>query len=271
MVVACQLPPRVPPTIIQSVTTLAAATPRAGPPLATSMPRPTPIPPDTGWETLHPGLERRVINRFDALGFQENHLYLLRLDPAHYRFDLVYAPGRPQTLEAWQAQTGALIVLNGGFFTPEYRATGLTIVDGVAHGATYQNCCGMLMLRDGFPELRSLVNQPYDSQEPLEEALQSFPVLVQPGGTAGLSEPGGQRARRTVVAQDRAGRIILLAAGWGQFTLEELSRFLVQSDLEIEIALNLDGGASTGLLLATPPEGVPAFALLPLVIAIYPR
>lgn len=271
--VACQiLPGATPdqplPTPILPVT---SAPPAGVTPMPPPTRPPTPIPADTGWELLRPGLERRTINLFDALGFQENHLYVLRLDPTHYRFDLVYAPGEPQTLAAWQAQTGALIVLNGGFFTPEYVATGLTIVDGIAHGVSYQNCCGMLTLPEGFPQLRSLATHPYDPQEPLYEALQSFPVLVHPDDAGGRIEPGGQRARRTVIAQDQAGRIILLAASWSHFTLEELSRFLRQSDLEIEIALNLDGGASTGLLLATPAEGVPAFALLPLVIAVYPR
>jgi pyruvate/2-oxoacid:ferredoxin oxidoreductase alpha subunit len=50
-----------------------------------------------------------------------------------------------------------------------------------------------------------------------------------------------------------------------------MSRFLVESDLNIDRALNLDGGASTGLLLSEPAEGIAAFALLPVVIVVYLR
>jgi hypothetical protein len=37
------------------------------------------------------------------------------------------------------------------------------------------------------------------------------------------------------------------------------------------MALNLDGGASTGLLLADPVEGIAPFTLLPSVIMVYPK
>ena len=82
-------------------------------------------------------------------------------------------------------------------------------------------------------------------------------------------------ARRTVVAQDRAGRILFFVANRGTFTLHGLSRYLVESDLELDVALNLDGGPSSGLLLAgegdDPRIHLAAFALLPVVIAAYPR
>jgi hypothetical protein len=62
-----------------------------------------------------------------------------------------------------------------------------------------------------------------------------------------------------------------VVTAFGAFTLNQLSRYLVESDLELEVALNLDGGASSGLLLAEPAEGIPAFSLLPAVITIYPK
>ena len=37
------------------------------------------------------------------------------------------------------------------------------------------------------------------------------------------------------------------------------------------MAMNLDGGTSTGLLMAEPYEHLPAFVRLPTVIAVYPR
>jgi hypothetical protein len=50
-----------------------------------------------------------------------------------------------------------------------------------------------------------------------------------------------------------------------------MSRYLAESDLAVDSALNLDGGTSTGLLLSEPDEGIVAFTLLPVVIIVYPR
>jgi hypothetical protein len=85
------------------------------------------------------------------------------------------------------------------------------------------------------------------------------------------TEDDGQRARRTVVAQDGEGRVYFLVAAQGHFTLFGLSRFLSASDLGLERALNMDGGASTGMLLAEPHLLIPALSLLPAVIVVHER
>ncbi|MCI0396860.1 MAG: phosphodiester glycosidase family protein [Chloroflexi bacterium] len=235
----------------------------------TALPVPS-RPPDTGWETLRPGLERRLIT-LPRSGIQPvEALYLIRVDPAGYRFDVAYRPGQPQALEQWLADTGALLVVNGGFYTEAYVATGLIVVNGRASGVSYQDFGGMLAITAAGPELRWLPEQPYDPAEPLLAGLQSFPMLVRPSGVI-YPEEDGLMARRTVVAQDRQGRFLFIIAGTGTFTLHQISRYLVESDLEIEAALNLDGGPSSGLLLAEPADGIPAYAPLPAVIIVYPK
>ena len=228
---------------------------------------PTPLPPDTGWLNPRPGLEQRTINLFDATTNQRREsISLLRLDPAFFHFNIAYHPGQPQDLTAWQAETGAELVVNGGYFTPEYLATGLTIVAGQASGVSYEGFGGMVVIQDGGLTVRSLADEPYAGTEPIAAALQSFPLLVKPGGVPGFPEEDNLTSRRTIIAQDRQGRVLFLVAPLGSFTLYQLSQWLVASDLELEIALNLDGGTSTGLLLADPPLHVASFDLLPVVI-----
>lgn len=231
---------------------------------------PTPQP-DTGWQLLQPGLERRVIRLLDENERLQERLTLLRLEPDLFRFAIVYRPGEAQSLAAWQAETGALLVVNGGYFTEELVATGRVVVDGVGNGTSYRGFGGMLAITADSLEIRSLAERPYDPNEPLQYALQSFPMLVKPGGEMGFLEEDGMRGRRTVVALDENGRLLFIIAASGSFTLHELSRYLVESDLELEVALNLDGGTSTGLRLADPGEEIPAFVLLPMVVAVYPR
>jgi uncharacterized protein YigE (DUF2233 family) len=230
-------------------------------------PTSTPLPLDTGWLTLRPGLEQRTINLSDPLtGQRRESITLVRLDPPFFNFNIAYHPGEPQDLTAWQAETGALLVVNGGYFTPEYLATGLIIADGQASGVSYEGFGGMVVIQDGGLMVRSLVDHPYDGTEPIAAALQSFPLLVKPGGLPGFPEEDNLTSRRTVIAQDRQGRILFLVAPLGHFSLYRLSQWLVDSDLELDIALNLDGGTSTSLLLADPPLHIASFDLLPVVI-----
>lgn len=248
----------------------AAAPTRAPSPTAPIAPSPTPQL-DTGWLPLQTGLEQRILRLFDAEGQQIEEITLLRVDPAHFAFQVAYSPGAPRTLPAWQAETGALLVVNGGFFTEMNTATGLVIVDGAASGVSYSGFGGMLAIDASGPQLRALAERPYAPDEPLTYALQSFPLLVRPGGQLGYPEEDGQRARRTVIAQDGDGRFLFIVAPWGSFTLHELSRWLVNGDLDLAIALNLDGGASSGLLLANSALNIPSFTAVPAVIALFPR
>ncbi len=253
-----------------------AQAPLASPTLAfvpspTPLASATPINPDTGWLTLRQGLEQRVLNLLAEDGELLEHMVILRLDPAHYRFDVAYRPGEPLSLARWQEETGALLVVNGGFFTEEQLATGLLIADGQTYGASYEGFGGMFAVTAEGPSLRWLAQQPYTPGEPMQAALQAFPMLLTPGGAPGPSSDDGQRARRTVAAQDSAGRVLFMVAARGHFTLYQLSRYLQASDLELDTALNLDGGASSGLLLAEPAIFVPALSSLPAIIVVYEK
>jgi hypothetical protein len=233
--------------------------------------------PDSGWQTLHKGFEKRVLKLFDPAANTENpqlveQIYIVRLEPKFFTFNLAYH-AQPQSLEAWQAETDALIVVNGGFFREEgdqFIPTGLTIVDGMVIGSSYGSFAGMLAITSKGPDLRWLAQQPYDPNEKLISALQSFPILVKPGGGIGFpaQNEDNQKARRTVIAQDQKGRILFILAPQGYFTLHQLSAYLAASDLNLDIAMNLDGGPSSGLLLSDPPETIPAYGLLPLVITV---
>ena len=231
--------------------------------------------PDTGWTELQPGLERRVIQICDQEHKYVESLHLWRLDQRHFRLDVAYRE-TPQSLETWQKETNALIVLNAGYYSvtnEKYFPDGLTIVNGKASGQSFTGFGGMLAIKDSRAELRWLVQKPYDPYEALHAALQSFPILVQPGGRLGF---GAERennvsARRTVIGQDQKGRILFIVAPQGYFTLHQMSLYLTASDLNLDIAVNLDGGGSTGILVANPHEVISSDRGLPFVILVYPR
>jgi len=231
--------------------------------------------PDANWTLLQPGLERRVFEIYNNQNQHAESLYVWRLDQNHFRMDVAYVE-RPKSLETWQQETNADLVLNGGYFSIEnerYFPDGLAISNGEAFGRSFNGFGGMLAIDQSGAELRWLVQEPYNSDEPLQAALQAFPILVQPGGELGFpaDRENYARARRTVVAQDRDGRILFMVAPEGYFTLHQLSVYLTESDLNLDVALNLDGGGSTGILVAEPREIISPRTLLPCVILVYAR
>jgi hypothetical protein len=231
--------------------------------------------PEAGWNMVQPGLERRSVQIYDHQNQPVETVHIWRIDQDNYRLDVAFDE-RPKTLETWQQETGASLVMNGGYFSinnERYSADGLLVVNGAASGRGFQGYGGMLAVSERGTELRWLVDQPYAPNEPLEAALQSFPIMVRPGGALGFGpeREDQARARRTVIAQDRDGRILFIVTPQGYFTLHQLSAYLTASDLNLDIAINLDGGGSTGLLVADPRELIPAKVLLPFVILVYER
>jgi exopolysaccharide biosynthesis protein len=232
-------------------------------------------PRSVSWPQVQPGLERRLIQIYDDQHQPVESLYVWRLDPSAFRLDVAFSE-TPRTLQTWQEQTNAAMVINGGYFSIDngtYSPDGLTILNGQASGSSFEGYGGMLTINQDRAELRSLVQKPYNSSEASQAGLQSFPVLVQPGGKLGFGadREDGAKARRTVIGQDKNGRILFIVAPDAYFTLHQLSAYLMSSDLNLDIAVNLDGGGSTGVLVANPLEVIPSKVLLPFVILVYPR
>jgi hypothetical protein len=230
---------------------------------------------DTGWSSLRSGLERRVIPIYNDQRQPVAAVHIWRLDQKRFRLDVAYAD-RPKSLDAWQKETNAELVMNGGYFSitnDRYFPDGLTVVDGKAFGRSFKGYGGMLAIDPSRAELRWLVEKPYNPNERLQAALQAFPILVKPGGELGFGQENetNAQARRTVIAQDKAGRILFIVIPEAYFALHELSLYLTESDLNLDIALNLDGGGSTGILVADPREIISPNTLLPFVILVYAR
>ncbi|MEI8167561.1 MAG: phosphodiester glycosidase family protein, partial [Chloroflexales bacterium] len=256
-----------------------ARTPTASPlsvaPLPTLMPTATvdaTAAPDSGWLAAGAGAELRRLRV--RVGTLEAAVSIVRLDPARVRFSVGYSPTTPPTLPEWAATAGALAVINGGFFDATGQTVALLVHAGQPVGTSYAGRGGMFAVAaDGAITLRALADTPYDPAESLAEALQGWPMLVRPGGEAAYTFEDGMRDRRCALALDRAGHVLLIAAPTAVFTLAELSAWLATSDLGIITAVNLDGGASSGLMLlsATNPERIDAFTPLPIVLLALPR
>ena len=231
--------------------------------------------PTVEWREIGPGIEFRHTSV--NVGEWVDWLVLLRVDPAQADVQVHYSPGQPQQVREWQILTGAEVVINAGFFNHENQATGLVISDGQVFGQTYRGFGGMFSVRDGALFLRWLAEEPFRADGPdgqIMQAIQSFPMLARNGEVIDSIPDDGERNRRSFVGMDRAGRVVFGVTTAPVWSLTALAEYLIrQSDLALDSALNLDGGASSGVWVKGVQDAllVNSIDKVPAVIAVIPR
>ena len=110
LVSGCSLlrpPPTPTPTPLPSPTSRPTWTP-----YPTAVPTSTPEPPDTGWQTVQPGIELRQV-RVET-GDVAERLTIVRLNPDTVRFRVHYDPIAPRLVSGWAERLQPLLVVNGG-------------------------------------------------------------------------------------------------------------------------------------------------------------
>lgn len=241
--------------------------------MATRVPTPVPTPTPTadapGWRSIAPGLEQRSYRPDGSL---LGELYVLRIDPNLYTFRAHYRPGAALNLSGWQNElAGAAAFVNANFFDEQGNILGLLVADGVVHGQSFTNRGGTFLVLNGQPRLRSNIYEPYMGEQ-YEQAVQAFPMLLLNGQSVYNPARLEPVSRRTVVAQDQQGRVLLMVTPLFGLSLEALSSYLPTTDMGIVDALNLDGGGSTMLYVnSTPSVRLPSLDPVPAVLAVYSR
>ncbi len=170
------------------------------------------------------------------------------------RFAVIDNPGQ-LSLGAVMKTAGALAATNGAYFKAAGTPVGLAIAAGKKiHGFEKAKLLsGIFVVTKGVPRL--VRSGEYTASKHDTDALQAGPFLVENGRPiAGLN--AGRGARRTVVATDGKGRWALLLVSYA--TLAETGELLASEgifpDFPIAKALNLDGGSSSALWVATEPK-----------------
>ena len=237
-------------------------------PALTSIPASTPTPPSP-WQVIAEGLAWRTLLPHDD---ELAQIVVVRINPQHYAFRVHYRARDPQSLANWrELEPEASVIINANFFDPQHQALGLVVSDGLAQGTAYRERGGTFLVRDGVTSV--IANRAYELAQDgsVEQAAQGFPLLVEKGAPAYFSAAGGERTRRTLIAEDGDGNILIMIAPWLGLSLADLSAWLPTTDLAIETAFNLDGGGSTMMALPDADYLQPSFDRVPTILAVYPR
>ncbi|MFL5625961.1 MAG: phosphodiester glycosidase family protein [Ktedonobacteraceae bacterium] len=201
----------------------------------------------------------------------EDTVTIVRFDLHHVKLSVAYQPDQPLSITDWEQQEHATAIINGGYFDDQNRATALVISNGQRFGTSYDGFGGMLAVDSrGNISLRSLQQHPYDpGNEQLRQATQSSPMLIL-NGKATQFNSDARSSRRSIAAIDKQGRLLFIVSPNAVFSLGELEDLLAASDLSIDRAVNLDGGASTALYVNSGNQKVEVDSItsLPLVIIV---
>ena len=233
----------------------------------TFAPSPTPA----GWQTIADGVQaRRMIGYEDG---RSDEVFTLRLDPARIDIRLRFDPEQPRRVSDWLAAEqslgsggGALrpiAALNAGFFDSENQPVGRWVIEGQTFGRAHRRMQGEFRVSSAGASIRPLRERSLNDGTRTVASVEAYPLLLMRGGVinpclldvdiltgrflnacANISS----RADRLIVGIDGAGYVIFLLSPSEVFSLSGLADWLKRSDLNLTIALNLDGGGSAGML-----------------------
>ena len=136
-------------------------------------------------------------------------------------------------------------IINGGYFDADFLPVGLCKYNGTILTDQPAPKLSGYVVFDENGTIDLLWKQRKQAQE-APSALQSGPFIVDPGGKVGIHNRSGKSAARTVLAIDKDDNLLIIITS--HVELYELARILVKELPQIDRALNLDGGPSTGLL-----------------------
>lgn len=262
--------------------------------VALNDPMPTAEAGEVTWRRLAPGFE---IGDMPVLhdGEEVDHLYLTRIDPRFYRFELRI--DADNDLNAWMREAQPAAVINASYYNAAMGPATPVRIDGAFAGpADYDSQHGAFVSSDALTQIVDLANGGdwRAAMGDAQTALVSYPTLLSADGENRAPE-SRWLASRSFIAQDADGFIILGSAPEGYFSLHRLGEFLRTAPLNLHYELNLDGGpvACHGVAqgdtirriyghvelqsdgenqpLRVLPASRKIQALMPIVLAVFPR
>jgi len=215
-------------------------------------------------------------------------LVVFRIDTSRYPLRVMTARqvlGVKKTrLAAVHKKVGALLTINGGYFSKEGDPMGLVISNGkLRHSWSDKGGSGALAVFGSAPRIDWARNVA-KADPPPTEALQNGPLMIEPDGKFGMTHRRDKYFPRTVVALDKGGRLLVgvVRKIYGKeniytgLNLMETAVIFYNpptvGGLGAVVAMNLDGGTSTGmkLTLGSHTDRVPVSIKMPTFVCIMP-
>ncbi|KKR32774.1 MAG: hypothetical protein A2042_06750 [Candidatus Schekmanbacteria bacterium GWA2_38_11] len=237
--------------------------------------------PEEGWKAVIEGVEVKEIalrrqnwygmglTKEDLKGesisvdeIQKVNIKALRIDPKKLKLRLIYCYDYGEKsgadIKTLVKKSGAIGAITGGFYDygkdrKGFKPVGILIVDGQKIAKWMAGVNGIFIVnQDGATDI--IDKGKYKYSPDILQAVQSGPILVNDGGIK-IDKPSSfnefKILPRTAVGITKDKKIIMVAGetGYNGLSLYELAEIMKR--LESDKALNMDGGPSAQMYLAT--------------------
>ena len=209
------------------------------------------------WSPIGEGIEFTTFRGDPWCRRGSSEIAALRLDPARVRLRVLHytrQPDRmPLSIVEWQRRTRALAVFNAGQYYPDLSYMGLLVSDGEAISARlHPRFKAALVASPGEGGLAAHVldldRHPLNPKSPgWRQVAQSF--MLFDGQGAPRIRKTDLVANRTVVGEDRRGRLVVITSE-GSYTLWDFARLLQRAPLGLTHAMSMDGGYEAELCVS---------------------
>jgi len=195
------------------------------------------------WREVAPGFE---VGELPVLadGQEVDRFLLARVDAARFDFQVRTAPASNKGPDAWMADLGAMLVINGSYYSKTGAPDTPLIEAGLRTGPSdYEAKHGAFVASRAMAGIRDLKNTNWQAAfAGAHDAMVSYPLLLAEDGTSRVTADRRWLANRSFVGEDKSGRIIFGTTKDAFFSLDRLAGFLRSAPLDLKVALNLDGG-----------------------------
>lgn len=218
------------------------------------------------WNTVTKGIEYTYTDNIHAF----------KIDPKLFQFSVFTAKDLKETdstIAMLAKKSGAILAVNGGFFSPSLKSLGLLMREGAVLNPIHKTKWWAVFFMNGHkPNI--VLPDTFTMQSGVEMALQAGPRLVVNGKIPKLKEAV---ARRSGIGIRKDGDIVIAVTDETPKTLEEFAGMFQRPEekegFNCPNALNLDGGRSSQLYFDDNgfKLDVPGISRITNAITVFPR
>ncbi len=189
---------------------------------------------------------------------------LVKMDPKYFHFSVYQNKNleEAKTIKEIHQQEQALITFNGSFFGEDFKPVSFLKSDGkIFHKLSKANLVDGIFVftKDDKPNLFSA--ESFKDSDDISFAMQNGPILLDATGKAKIVSDTGKIGSRTALGIDKDQNVVLIIIQQSLFnssngiTLYQFADILANDPqfkgMGLHSVLNLDGGASTGMMIGS--------------------
>lgn len=210
------------------------------------------------WENLTHGVD---FVEFDyGKWFKKGHLYAFKISKPR-KLHILIDKEKSTSLKDLQAKYNPILVINGGYFQENFLPSGLLKINKkVLSKLNKSGSSGILAIKD--TEVNIFHKKEIDNyRNNYDELMQNGPLLVEDNGKMGIYNDDHEYGARTVIGTTKDDKTLIVVADRAASpSLWEMASLLTKGEdnggFSCKMAINMDGGSSTGLRVNLPNKKI---------------